>query len=94
MEWTWDPNKNRENIQKHGIEFQDALLVFSDPDNYTREDDYPYEQRWQTFGTVDKRLIVVIHTWPNREDEPGRIISARKQAPYERRFYQENRWSN
>ena len=89
MTWTWDPEKNRENIRKHGFDFQDAVDVFDDQSNYTREDDYQYEERWQTFGTVGGRFVVVIHTWPNREGEQGRIISARKLEPYERRLYQE-----
>ena len=94
MEWTWDPDKNRENIRKHGIDFPTALLVFIDPDYRTREDEYLYEQRWQTIGTVAGSLVLVIHTWRDREDEPGRIISARKPDPFERRRYQEGMWSN
>ena len=94
MEWTWDPNKNRENIQKHRIRFETAMLVFDDLRNATREDDYEYEERWQTIGTVSGEFILVIHTWPTREGDPGRIISARKPAPYEIRRYQEDRWSN
>lgn len=94
MEWTWDPEKNRETIRKHGIDFPTALLVFNDLNYSTREDDYQYEQRWQTMGTVAGRLIIVIHTLPDREDELGRIISARRPDPFEKRRYQEERWSN
>ena len=94
MEWTWDPDKNRENQRKHGIGFEAAMLVFDDLGNATREDHYPYERRWQTMGTVAGRLILVVHTLPAREGEPGRIISARRPVSFERRRYEEGRWSN
>ena len=94
MRWTWDTEKNRENIRKHGIDFPTALLIFNDLNSATREDDYEYEQRWQTIGMVGGRLVVVIYTWPEREDDYGRIISARKPTPSERRRHEEGRWSN
>lgn len=94
MEWTWDPDKNRENQQKHGIGFEAAMLVFDDLHNDTREDDYQYEERWQTIGRAEGRLVLVVHTWSAKEGEPGRIISARKPAPYEIRRYEDGTWSN
>ena len=33
VDWTWDPDKNRENIRKHGFDFQDAVDVFDDQSN-------------------------------------------------------------
>ncbi|BDA68783.1 conserved hypothetical protein [Calothrix sp. PCC 7716] len=30
MEYEWDSNKAQSNIQKHGIDFADAVSVFSD----------------------------------------------------------------
>lgn len=89
MEWTWDPNKNRENIQKHGIDFPTALSVFDDLDLVTEEDFYPHEQRWRTTGAIGHRVFLVIYSLPDREGEPGRIISARKATPGERRRYEE-----
>ena len=87
--WTWDPNKNRENIQKHGFSFETAVLVFDDPDLVIEEDFYPYEQRWRAIGEVEPNILLVIHTLPYAEGEPGRIISARRATPYERRRYEE-----
>ena len=48
----------------------------------------PEEERWKTIGMVERTVIIVIHTWP-RTGEPGRIISARKASPAERRVYEE-----
>ena len=94
MEWTWDPNKNRENIDNHEIDFPTALLVFNDQYYETREDDYPFEQRWQTIGTVSGTLIVVVYTRSTVEGEPGRIITAREATKTEKRRYQEGIWSD
>ena len=94
MEWTWDPNKNRENQRKHRLSFNTAVLVFNDTERATREDDYQYEERWQTIGTAEGVLIIVIHTLQAGDGEPGRIISARQALPYERRRYWEGTWSN
>ena len=70
------------------------MLVFDDQRNDTREDEFLYEQRWQTIGRVAGRFVVVVHTWPAREGEPARIISARRPDPFERRRYEDGRWSN
>lgn len=93
MRWIWDEDKNRANRRKHGIRFENAILVFDDPLAVTREDPYPYERRWQTIGQVRAVAIVVIHAWlePDcRNGEPaGRIISARKATNRERNAYEE-----
>ena len=87
MRWTWDLEKNRENILKHGINFATAQLVFHDFYRVTEEDPHPDEQRWRTTGFVGPSVIIVIHTWP--EENPGRIISARRATRHERRTYEE-----
>ena len=87
MRWTWDTEKDRENILKHGISFTTAQLVFQDSLFTTREDPYPHEQRWRTTGLVGSSVIIVVHTRP--QGSPGRIISARKANRTERRRYEE-----
>ena len=89
MRWTWDPDKDRVNRVKHGIGFPNAQLIFNDVDSVTEEDDYPYEQRWRTTGTIGRALYIVIHTLPETPGEPGRIISARKATRWERALYEE-----
>ena len=89
MRWTWDPDKDRVNRRKHRIGFPTAQLVFNDIDSITEEDDYAYEQRWRTIGTVGTLLIAVIHTLPELDGEEGRIISARRVTRIERRLYEE-----
>ena len=89
MEWTWDPHKNRENVRRHGFSFETAVLVFNDSALVIEEDFYPYEQRWRTIGEIEPNILLVIHTLPYTEGEPGRIISARRATPHERRRYEE-----
>jgi uncharacterized DUF497 family protein len=31
MKFEWDPAKNRANVQTHGVDFREAMTVFSDP---------------------------------------------------------------
>ena len=31
MKFEWDDHKNKLNIQNHGVDFRDAVYVFSDP---------------------------------------------------------------
>lgn len=93
MHWTWDPAKNKANLQVHGLGFEAAVFVFDDPMSATPEDPYPYEQRWRTIGMVGSQIVMVVHTWPDLYKENGegggRIISARKATRHEREAYEE-----
>lgn len=92
----WDVAKAESNLKKHGVGFDDAVLVFSDPFAIVKQDRIENgEYRWQTLGIVGNRLLLLVaHTV--RDDELGteviRIISARHAEPKERRrYYGENR---
>lgn len=70
-----------------------AERVLDDPGQASRLDTYPFEARWQTIGrpsTESPVVLVVVHTMPVMQEdgeEEGRIISARKAGPSERRAY-------
>ena len=93
MRWTWDQAKNEANLRTHGLGFEAAAFVFDDPLSLTRDDPYPYEQRWRTIGMVGMVVVMVVHTWPHFDmetgNETGRIISARKATRHEREAYEE-----
>lgn len=93
MRWAWSAEKNKTNRQKHGLSFDTAQLVFEDPLAATRLDTHAAEERWQTVGVIGNVSILVVHTWPARDEktgeETGRIISARKATKQERRAYEE-----
>jgi uncharacterized protein len=93
LRWTWDDKKNRANELKHGIDFETAQLVFDDFLAVSRPDSYPDEERWQSIGVINRVIVIVVHTLPvldpERDEEVGRIISARKATKHERRAYEE-----
>lgn len=75
MEFEWDENKRRSNLNKHGIDFIDAAKIFNRPvlervDN--RYDDYE-ETRIIALGEVNSVVLFVVYVW---RGEVCRIISA------------------
>ncbi len=96
MGWTWDEAKNEANLRAHSLSFEAAVFVFGDHWSATREDPYPYEQRWRTIGMVGTQVVMVVHTWPDPDTETGedvgRIISARKATRREREAYEEGHY--
>ncbi len=92
MRWIWNPGKAAANRIKHGLSFEAAALVFDDPLHVSKPDPHPDGNRWHTIGLVGPVLLLVVHTWPEQSgegEEVGRIISARKATPRERRAYEE-----
>ena len=61
MQFEWDPDKQRANRRKHGIEIADAVAVLFDPDAVTVEDLAHPEQRFVTIGrdALGRVLVVV-----------------------------------
>lgn len=92
MKWTWDPEKAKINLEKHRVSFELAERALGDPCCLSVPDPFPNEDRWRTLGSPSTDGIVilyVVHTWPEDENESGRIISARKAEPHERQAYEE-----
>ena len=93
MHWTWDEDKNRTNKRKHGLSFETVQFVFDDPLMVHRPDSHGDEERWHAIGMIENVVVIVAHTWPKPEPgtgvEVGRIISARRATPHERRAYEE-----
>jgi uncharacterized DUF497 family protein len=89
----WDPNKDKSNISKHKISFENAVSVFKDENAISifDEEHSSYEDRWITIGMDEKtRTLVVIHTFitiDNNNDCNIRIISARKATKNEQKVY-------
>ncbi len=77
---------------KHGVGFSEATRVLTDPLSLTKRDRVvDGEQRWQTFGTVrGKKLLVVVHADRDQDGvEIIRIISSRHAERWERAEYEE-----
>ncbi len=87
----WDEQKNRSNIEKHGISFEEASTVFYD--DYAIMFDDPVhsdeEDRFLLLGMSQKaNLCLVCHCF-RQSDKVIRIISARRATKTEAREYVE-----
>jgi hypothetical protein len=95
MRFEWDEVKNRRNLRKHKVSFENARLVFDDAHALSyREREVDGEERWQTLGVVGGSITVLVaHTYGEEGgEEVIRIVSARKATPSERRAYEKGNW--
>ncbi|MEN6335471.1 MAG: BrnT family toxin [Phycisphaerales bacterium] len=86
----WDPNKARENLETHGISFDEASTAFRDTLSLAIYDPLHSEEedRFVLIGSSHRnRLLVIVHT--DRGDRI-RLISARKASQKERSQYEAN----
>jgi len=89
LKFEWNPNKAKKNIEKHGVSFDEAATVFSDPLSMTYDDpDHSYsEKRYIIIGTSHLgKLLFVSHVEKN---DIIRIISARHLTRKERKQYEQ-----
>jgi uncharacterized protein len=80
----WDDDKAAYNYMVHGVTFEDAARVFSDPFTYKEADEHPHEDRDDTIGAGPNGILFVVST------ERGtriRIISARRATKREQDTY-------
>ncbi|MDY6827700.1 MAG: BrnT family toxin [Bacillota bacterium] len=76
----WDERKERANIKKHGVSFEEARAVFYDVHaiQYFDPDHSDKEERFILLGISYRlRVLVVCHCF-RESDKIIRIISARK----------------
>ena len=90
FEFEWDAKKADANRIRHGVDFEEAMTVFSDPLARIFDDaeHSEVEPREIIVGhSVNQRLMVACFTV---RDTRVRIISARKATRLERKDYEEN----
>ncbi len=87
MSYQWDPRKAVSNLEKHGVDFADAIGVFEDEWALTIKEQYiAGEQRFVTMGTdFVGCVLVVVYTYRN---DDIRLISARTATKKERKTYE------
>ena len=92
IRFEWDAKKNKLNIQKHKVSFEEAKTVFydenariiADPEHSQTED------RFIILGlSAPLKLLVACHCY-RQADEIIRIISARKATKNETKYYGSN----
>lgn len=86
-EFEWDERKRLTNLEKHGIDFIECVLLFDQP--YLRRQAHrgrDGEERWMGLGIIRENLIVaVIYTL---RDGAIRLISVRRAHERERQEYE------
>jgi uncharacterized protein len=85
MDGERDEAKRQANIEKHGIDFVDAVEIFAGQfiETEDRRRDYG-ERRYRAVGQLGEQIIQVAYTW---RSERRRIISARRAGRNDRRAY-------
>ena len=82
----WDEGKARRNLEKHRLAFEDALLVFADPEVSILPaiGEADGEDRFKAIGWIGERLFTVVFT---EQGGARRLISARRANAKEERLY-------
>jgi uncharacterized protein len=91
LKFEWDKNKAAANIKKHGIAFDEAVTVFSDPVArifYDLEHSLTEDREIIIGHSVNHRLLLVCFI--ERSRDVVRIFSARRATKKERKDYEEN----
>ena len=85
MRFEWNDKKNHLNLEKHGLDFNDAEFIFSSETITFVDDREEYgEERLITLGKLKNRVVVVVRT---QRGAATRIISMRKANEREKKIY-------
>jgi len=71
----FDPVKSASNLDKHGIDFNTAQAIWSDPDLLTKPALNPSEERFIATGKIGSRIWTAVFTMRGNNI---RIISVRR----------------
>ena len=86
MAFEWDEGKRATNIQEHGVDFEDAALIFAGPVIEADDTRVDYgESRLRAVGQVEGEFFMVAYTWRGQN---RRIISAWRLDDDGRRRYE------
>ena len=90
LRFEWDPNKAKENLETHGVSFDEASTAFRDTLSLAIYDPLHSEEedRFVLIGSSHRnRLLVIVHT---ERGDNIRLLSARNASKKERKQYEEN----
>jgi uncharacterized protein len=86
MRFEWDERKRLANLEKHGLDFFDAIGVFEAAHVVVPSTHAGEEERFLAIGVFAGRLVTVVYT---TRSEAIRIISFRRARHEERQKYQD-----
>jgi hypothetical protein len=84
MEFEYDPTKSHTNKEKHGIDFEDAQLLWQDGDRIEFPARSDTEDRRALIGIKDEKIWVAFYTM---RSAAVRIISVRRARENEEKTY-------
>jgi len=85
MKHEYDINKSLSNRQKHGIDFEEAELLWNDDKMVEILTSYEDEERFLSIGRINSKFYTVVATI---RKEKIRIISARRARKKEIEIYE------
>ena len=85
MRFEYDPKKSLSNKQKHGIDFEEAKLLWEDDKMVEIRTAYEDEERFINIGKITAKVYAVVTTYRH---ENIRIISARRARKKEIEIYE------
>ena len=93
MKFEWDSQKNKSNIKKHGISFEEAKSIFYNEDSIIFDDTEHshHENRFLIVGFSIKFNLLITCFCEREKQEIIRIISARKLSKKEEKNFSK-RW--
>ena len=88
--FVWDDAKRKSNLEKHGLDFKDAHVVYDAPDKLTYDSNRLDERRLLdlAFAIVKGKLLALIYT---ERGNDVRVISFRAASREERERYEDDR---
>lgn len=89
LKFEWDEEKEWSNFLKHGLFFEDAQIIWTDPNalEFIDDDHSDFEERYLRVGLNPVRGILLV-VFCERSERLIRIISARKATLEERKEYE------
>jgi uncharacterized DUF497 family protein len=87
--YVWDDAKRKANLEKHGLDFRDAYLVYENPDKCTYDASRGDEYRLMdvALAVIKGRLLTLVYM---EQDDDVRVISFRHASRTERKQYEED----
>lgn len=85
MSFEYDPLKSAANLEKHGIDFDEAQMLWGDPDLLEIPAKTADEPRWLVVGKIDGKHWSAVITY--RQDAI-RLISVRRSRQEEIELYE------
>lgn len=85
MSFEFDPQKSAANLEKHGIDFDEAQMLWCDPDLLEVPAKTVDEPRWLVVGKIDGKHWSAVITY---RQESIRLISVRRSRQEEIKLYE------